>query len=178
MGEPGFNLDALARSLATRGGTRRTLMAALAGAAALAPMLIPDAEAKRKKKKKKKRCKFSPTCDGGCCAPEVCFAKEIDLTDRTPLSFACCPPHLLSINPTGTGLPDQCCYDNETPKPELANNGNADMLCCRPCPSANEAEGCFVGEGWLDGCIIQSQYECIDGSCQPSGTARLPRVRR
>jgi len=176
MGNPGFDLDALARSLARRGGTRRTLIRALGGAGAFAPLLALDADAKRKRKKKKKkdkdRCKFSPTCDGECCHPDRCFGK-VGVSVGVPDQFACCPERLLSINSNSTGLPDQCCYEDETPKPELATNDNAQMLCCRPCPNSGDC-----AEGWADGCIIQPQYECIDGRCELVETARLPRVRR
>lgn len=172
MGEHRRDLDALARALATRGETRRALVGTIGGMSFLAPVWAADAAAKRKKKKKKKRCKFSPKCDGQCCSPETCFEK-VGVSSGVADAFECCPPNLLSLNPGVSLLPDQCCYPDETPKPELASNSSAQMLCCRPCANIGEC-----GDGWADGCIIQPQYECLEGVCQSASTARLPRLRR
>ena len=118
-------------------------------------------------KKKYKGASKEPNCGAGCCTDTFCFAETVSPTDGQPTSFGCCPPELTCTSQSS--LPDQCCYPGESCRPDLAVTFGIEVEtnCCRPCPARGK-----------DGCCIHAVDECIAGTCQPPGTARLPRNRR
>jgi hypothetical protein len=181
----GFRFDHLTRLVGAR-LTRRTSFALLT-AGAISHGASSGTSGKKKKSKKisvcykgktrkvkkqdwKKKYKGAtkgPNCGAGCCADTFCFAEAVNPTDGQPTSFGCCPPDLTCTSQSS--LPDQCCYPGESCRPDLAVTFGIEVEtnCCRPCPA-----------GGKDGCCIHAVDECIAGTCQPPGTARLPRKRR
>jgi len=127
---------------------------------------------KIKNKKRRKRCLANAAtppcaaesqCGEGCCEPNSCFASAVDDETTLPLGYACCPAEkLCSRSP----FADQCCYPDETCQPSLADDINAETICCRPCA------------GGVGGCCLKLNEECIGGVCTPVDTARLARTRR
>jgi hypothetical protein len=179
----GFRFDQLTRLVGAR-LSRRTGLALLA-AGGIGQILSPGAAGEKKKPKKisicykgktrtvkkqgwRKRYKGAskkPNCGSGCCTDDSCFA-ESSTPNQPDFGAACCPAAQLCRSVTS--LPDQCCYPGETCDPTLFQRfPEADTNCCRPCPT-----------GGKDGCCVSSSEECINGQCQQSGTARLPRRRR
>lgn len=161
---PDVLLDNPGQSPGAAKENRRTLLGGLALLAAATGANQP-ASGKGGKKGNKKRCKRRKRCGKGCCGPDSCFASAVDTAAVAPLGFACCPAEKLCRSTTPR-FPDQCCYPDETCRPSLADNIEAETICCRPCP------------GGIDGCCLKQNEECIDGVCTLVDTARLPRTRR
>jgi hypothetical protein len=115
------------------------------------------------------RAKYPEASKGGCagecdgCAPERCFAAAVNPNDRSPLGFACCPVENVCTHPQRDA---QCCYPDETCRPELGNDPEFRTICCRPCA------------GGPNGCCPEQNHECVNGACVEQTTARLPRSRR
>jgi hypothetical protein len=159
------DLDALARRVAKRGGTRRWALAGLTGIGAALTGALPDADARCKKKKR---------CGKDCCNRDRCFAKTVDDNTGSPTKFGCCPRERLCRSEL-PNWQDQCCYPQmkdaqgrlqpaEICDPQLpTKDPSADSICCRPC----------------GGVCCKSGEECNSaGQCVLSNTARLPRYRK
>src|SRR4051794_28930734 len=146
----GSDLDRLARSMASAGGTRRSILAGTFVVVA-ASGFASGTEAKRKKKKiticnggqtltvrKKGWQSHYPNATVGECqsppppppplpsdvcadCPDTCYATDIH-PDQDPnsIQYACCPAQLVCL--TTSALPNQCCYPDEFCKPSLIHN--------------------------------------------------------
>ncbi|HET7092919.1 MAG TPA: hypothetical protein VFI22_05555 [Thermomicrobiales bacterium] len=143
--------DRLTRRLTTPRASRRLIF----GAApfALGARFASDAV------DAKKRCKKSKRCGKDCCGKQKCLPKKIDPQTGKIVSFACCSKKLLCRPVDDDPLGNQCCYSDETCRPDQNNNGNG--LCCREC----------------NGLCCPSSEFCQGDHCEPLGTARLPRRR-
>ena len=172
----GFRFDHLTRLVGSRLSRRSGL--ALLVAAGMTP--FAPATAKKSKKIKicykgktrrvkkqdwKKRYKGAskkPNCGASCCNDDACFAEAVNPDNQQPTGFDCCPAELFCPSPKAP-FPDQCCYPDETCNPSLANDPQAETICCRPCNGT---------------CCLKQNEECINGTCTLVDTARLPRTRR
>src|SRR4051812_15747953 len=140
----GSDLDRLARSMASAGGTRRSILAGTFVVVA-ASGFASGTEAKRKKKKiticnggqtltvrKKGWQSHYPNATVGECqsppppppppsdvcadCPDTCYATLITPPENVE-GYACCPVGLLCMS--ASTLPNQCCYPGESCRPSL-----------------------------------------------------------
>lgn len=115
-------------------------------------------------------CQVSSDVCAGCL--NTCFATVKNSAEAPPEGYACCPADKVCLTPRTDGFfPDQCCYPDEVCDPDRVNPASprfaidADSLCCRRCV-ANTT------------CCPYGFFCAATDTCEPLGTARLPRSRR
>ena len=154
-----LRFDLLTKAVGTP-SSRRAVVSALA-ALAVGRAALPAEAAQCEQGCKKK---------GRCCGK--CFEKTIDPKTNDPTAYFCCPHKSFCKGITVSAedvRADQCCYNDEVclqAGDDRLGDNKGNGVCCRIC-SDPEHNGC-----------CPSAFYCNNGTCEPIGTARLPRGRR